>query len=466
MPVLSSLFDRIRTVGSNVTLVEPDRRWAGFAQANNDQAALTFSAVYAAVTLIADAIAAMPVHVYRKRRDGSSEPVSSGTYDYLLKQPNPEVPSFTFWQTVMGHKVLTGNAYLWVEKFDNGLPRYLWPIEPHRVMVGREPTGRRRKIYRVGNEPPMIDYAEGGEIVHLMNLPWDGSIGMSPIQKAAQALQLAGTARQYSTQLLDEGARPSGLLTTEAKLGAALSKELGETWDRLHSGDRRGRTAVLSEGTKWQQVSISPVDAQLMEILKWGVTDVARWFRVPPHLIGDVERSTSWGTGIAESNQIFFQLTLSPHLIPIEQTITNALLGGGATYMRFNAGGLLRGSVKEQYEAHRIALGNQPFMTQDEVRELLEMPPQGGKAAELGTSVGGAPPTVTPPIATPAPKAQEPTETQLMARAFIEGDSYAQIAIRFGLEGADPEEAVKKRIQRYFREEQGLTPSAARRQSA
>ena len=384
MPVLLNFLDRIRTRGSNVGLAEPSwRSYARWGEYNEDEA-LRFSAVYAAVSLIADAIASLPPHVYRAKRDGSAETVTSEAYAYLHTQANPEVPNFTFWQTVMGHKVLNGNAYIFVQKRADGLPLALWPIEPSRVMVGREPDGQRRKVYRIDNNDPMIDYSAGGEIVHIMSMSRDGVIGLSPIRQAAHVLGLAGAARDWSHALFGSGGKPGSVLSTPEKLSPAEASETGQYWDSLP----QGRTAVLSGGATWQQTTLSPVDAQLLDFLKWGVSDVARWFRVPPHLIGDVERSTSWGTGIAEQNQNFLTYTLAPHLIPAEQAVSSSLLGGGSVYMRFNTGGLLRGSTKERYEAYSIALGKQPFATQDQIRAFEEWPAMGGEAAELGVGVG------------------------------------------------------------------------------
>lgn len=445
--LLASFVRSVRTRGSNPIPREPN--WFGTSAtfgAPSDLGALQFSAVYACMRVISNNIAQLPVHVYQEHRDGA-EQISPSSLDYLLKKPNPEVPRFTFWQTVFNHKVLTGNTYIFVQKDQLGAPIALWPVEPARVQVGREPSGLRRKVYLIDSETPMIDYALGGEILHIMGDSWDGMIGLSPIKLAASSFRFSGAAQDYGSNLLGNAGIPGGILTSEQEMEPPIAAEIGARWDAKYGGSNRGgSTAVLSSGTKWQQVTVSPVDAQLLETMQWTVTEWARWFNVPPHLIQDITKQSSWGTGIAEQKQGFLSGTLAWHYIPAEQVITNDLLGGGSRYMKFNTGGWLRGSIKEQYETIRIALGNQPFISQDEAREYIEKSPMGGTAAVLGTAVGGGLPAAEP--------AEEPkgelTETQRMALAFLDGDSYGKIAIDFGLQGADPVQAVKRRLSRHF----------------
>lgn len=312
--------------------------------------AMALSAVYRAVWIIAMSIAIQPVGVFRRDADGNRINITDRPRYRFLRRPNPEVASSVFWATIAGHEVLTGNAFLYVVTDANRLPVEMWPIEPRRVKVGRDPE-TRRKVYLIDNTVSQVDFVSGGNIVHLMGLSTDGLRGLSPIEQGRESFGLSLAAEQYAASMLGRGSTPGGILTTDQELTPDQAKQASEQWEKWHKGSANaGKVAVFGKGTKWMSVQMNPQDAQLVETRKFQVADAERFFGVPPHLMFDVEKTTSWGSGIAEQGDAFVRYTLNGHTVPIEQTISDELLPAGA-FIDFDPSRLLRGNFTQQINA-------------------------------------------------------------------------------------------------------------------
>lgn len=312
----------------------------------NDDTATAITAVYRSVQLIASTIASLPLHVFERQEDGTREKVQYDADRYLWARPNPEVSSMVFWETVVGHEVLNGNAYLFVVKNRQGEPLELWPIEPARVTVQRDERGK--KVYTIDGAVEMVDFALGGEIVHVTGWGRNGLVGISPIRQMAQALGLIRAAEDYASLIYSQGSAPGGILSTDQAITEPQAEMFRIRWERANGGLARShKTAVLGNGLKWQSTSIDLEDAQMLATRQFQVAEIARMFGIPEHLLGSHDKQSSWGTGLEVNMRAFVTYTLQPHMIRFEQTISDELLRG-ERYVKFELGGLLRGTALEQ----------------------------------------------------------------------------------------------------------------------
>jgi HK97 family phage portal protein len=341
----------------------------------NDDRALSLTAVYRAVVVISTKAASLPLHIYMKNEDGTRERFEAESTRFIWDRPNPEMSAQTFWEMVIGHEVM-GDAFIWVAKNGAGEPLQLWPIEPARVRVGR--TADKRKVYEIDGELPMLDFAAGGEIVHVPNWSRGNLRGVSPVQLAANALSLGMSAQAYAERFYSQSTVPQGIISTDADLTQDEAETLAAIWSAQRSGLQNAhRDAVLSSGAKYQAVSISPADAQLLEERSFTVAEVSRIFGVPPHMLYDLERSTSWGTGIEAQSRGFLTDTLQAHLVRFEQAINYALLGQDAsTYAKFSLDAFLRATTAERYQAYALGYGR--WLSTNDIRRLEDMPPVDG----------------------------------------------------------------------------------------
>jgi HK97 family phage portal protein len=330
-----------------------------------EQVALQQVAVYACVSLLTDALSTLPLDAYRKDGDSAKKvtPVPG-----LLRSPL-EGMSLVDWLTrVYSSLIIRGNSYCLVVARDmNFRPTQLLPIHPDDVGARMSPEGRI--IYNIaGHEYDQRD------VIHTRGLTVPGSIvGLSPINYARNAIGLAATAETFGSQFFGQGATPSSTLETEQSLTDDQAQGLRDAWDNSHQG-RRG-TAVLTHGLKWKPISITPEESQFLETRQYQTNEIARLFRIPPHMIGEVDKTTSWGTGIAQQSAGFVRYTLTPWAIRLESSLS-ALLPQ-PQYVKANFEGLLRGTTLERYQGYAIAINNR-FMAPNEVRAYEDMAPYEG----------------------------------------------------------------------------------------
>lgn len=338
----------------------------------DETSAMTVSAVYRAVQLVASTIGSLPLHVYETQPDdGARERVTYAEDEYLWGRPNPEVTRSAFWETVIGHEVMSGNAFLWVGLNTDGDPLELWPVAPQRVRVGRDDEGR--KVYTVDGEVPFRDYRDGGEIIHVMGFSLNGLLGISPVRQMALTIGLAKAAEDFAATLFAQGTTLGGILHTDQQLEPAQAQEFARRWDAAHSGLRNAqRTAVMTHGLRWEPTMINPEDAQMLATRQFQVAEIARMFGVPEHLIGSHDKQSSWGQGLEVNNRAFVQFTLGPHIIRFEQAITDALLPS-SRYVKFAVEGLLRGTAMEQanYLDRLLRMG---VLSPNQIAALLDFP--------------------------------------------------------------------------------------------
>lgn len=314
-----------------------------------DDSAMTISAVYRATVLVASTIASFPRHVIDEE---TGEIVREPRERFLWGRPNPEVSAMEFWETVIGHEFMNGNAFMYVEKDGLGLPVALWPITPNRVRIHRHKrTGR--KFYTLDGDTslPFGDMTNGGEICHVASFGRDGMRGLSLVKLMASALSLAVAAEEFASRTFASGTHLAGVLETDQDLDQDVAEALMARWEKYNTGLRNAqKTAVMTNGLKWKQLSIDPGDAQMIETRKFQVLDVSRFTGIPAYML-DPEKTSSWGTGVAEQNQGFVTYTLTPHKVRFDQTVTDELVFTSGRRFEFDVSGLLRGKMKDQVEA-------------------------------------------------------------------------------------------------------------------
>ena len=329
------------------------------------------TAVYRAVSLISGAAAALPLKVFRSgRREEVRVP--------LLERPHPDATDFELWEYVYVSLLLWGNAYL--EKRRDGLGRVveLWPINPATVTVRRgalteaNPSG---KEFVIGSQV-LTPY----EVLHIPGLSYNGLVGLSPIQVARQALGLAAAAEAFGAKLFGSGSLMSGVLQTDQKLTEEVAQRVKADFAAKVGGGLRNahEVAVLDAGLKFQPISIPPEDAQFLQTRKFQVQEIARLYGVPPHLLMDLDGSTSWGTGIEQQTIGFVVYTLRPWLTRVERRVTASDLIPARAYAEYVVEGLLRGDTATRYQAYATAR-QWGWMSINEIRarENLE-PVEGG----------------------------------------------------------------------------------------
>ena len=258
-----------------------------------ERSAMQMTAVYSCVRILAEAIAGLPLHVYRYKDGGGKEKaLDHPLYRLLHDEPNPEMTSFVFRETLMTHLLLWGNAFAQVLRNGKDEVIGLYPLMPNRMMVGRDEAGRLYYEYqRTWDEPAgRFDTVRlsAREVLHIPGLGFDGLVGYSPIAMAKNAIGLAQATEDYGASFFANGAAPGGVLEHPGTIKDPA--RVRESWQSTFGGARNGnKIAVLEEGMKYTPISVSPEQAQFLETRKFQINEIARIFRIPPHMIGDLE---------------------------------------------------------------------------------------------------------------------------------------------------------------------------------
>lgn len=347
-------------------------------KAVNPKNAVQVSTVYACVRVIAETIASLPVGVYEATENGSQKSTQHPLYRLLHDEPNPEMSSFIWRETMLSHLLLWGNSYSQIIRSGKTDILGLYPLLPDRMEVDRDASGRLTYTYTT---------TEGGavhlnpeDVLHIPGLGFDGIMGYSPIALEKNAIGLGIAAEEYGSKFFQNGARPSGILTHPNTVRDP--KRLRESWNATYGGSSNGaKVAILEENMSFTPISLPNNEAQFLETRKFQVEEICRIFRVPPHLIGDLSRSTF--ANIEHQSIDFAMHTIRPWLVRIEQAMNRALFsenekagspGGRRFYVQFNIDGLMRGDYKSRMEGYAIARQN-GWMSANDIRALENMNP-------------------------------------------------------------------------------------------
>jgi len=338
----------------------------------NETTAMQTSAVYACVRIISEAIASLPLHTYVRTENGGKEQNFDHTlYTLLHDEPNDEMTSFVFRETLMAHLLLYGNAYAQIIRDGMGRPITLYPLLPNRITVGRNrDTGKIEYTYQTDNGQIVMPKES---VLHIAGLGFDGLIGYSPIAMARDAIGMCIAAEEYGAKFFGNGANPGGVLQHP---GVVKDPDrLRANWQAQFSGENAHKIAVLEEGLQFKQMSIPPEQAQFLETRRFQIDEIARIFRVPPHLLADLEKATF--SNIEQQSLEFVKYCLHPWVVRWEQSLQKALLlpsEKGKILIRFNLDGLMRGDYKSRQEGYAIGRQN-GWMSANDIRRLESMNP-------------------------------------------------------------------------------------------
>ncbi len=338
----------------------------------NPKQAVQVSAVYACVRVIAETIASLPVGVYEETDDGIRKAKEHPLYTLLHDEPNHEMTSFIMRETMMCHLLLWGNSYSQIIRSGKNKIVELYPLQPDHMEVDRDENGVLTYTYTTaeGN----VVYLKPSDVLHVPGLGFDGIMGYSPIALEKNAIGLGIAAEEYGSTFFKNGARPSGVLTHPNQVKDP--KRLRESWNATYGGSSNGgKVAVLEEGMVFSPISMPNNEAQFLETRKFQVEEICRIYRVPPHMIGDLSRSTF--SNIEHQSIDFAIHTIRPWVVRIEQAMNRILLSDsdkGRYYIHFNLDGLMRGDYKSRMEGYSIGRQN-GWLSANDIRELENLNP-------------------------------------------------------------------------------------------
>ncbi len=355
----------------------------------NERTAMQTTAVYACVRILAEAVASLPLHVYEYQDDGGKKLVHDHPLYYLLHdEPNPEMTSFVFRETLMSHLLIWGNAYAQIIRDGAGRVLGLYPLLPDKMEVQRDDKGNIYYVYSRNSDenPTFKEYGniklKAEDVLHIPGLGFDGLIGYSPIAMAKNAVGMTLACEEYGASFFANGANPGGVLEHPGVLKDP--SKVRESWNSVYRGvSNAHKIAVLEEGMKYQQIGIPPEEAQFLETRKFQINEIARLYRIPPHMVGDLDKSSF--SNIEQQSLEFVKYTLDPWVIRWEQSLQRSLLlpgEKGKYFIKLNVDGLLRGDYQSRMNGYAVGRQNGWFSAND-IREMENMNPipdeEGGK---------------------------------------------------------------------------------------
>jgi len=347
----------------------------------NERTAMQTTAVYACVRILAEAVASLPLHVYEYRDDGGKKLVHDHPLYYLLHdEPNPEMTSFVFRETLMSHLLIWGNAYAQIIRDGAGRVLGLYPLLPDKMEVQRDDKGNIYYVYSRNSDenPTFKEYGniklKAEDVLHIPGLGFDGLIGYSPIAMAKNAVGMTLACEEYGASFFANGANPGGVLEHPGVLKDP--SKVRESWNSVYRGvSNAHKIAVLEEGMKYQQIGIPPEEAQFLETRKFQINEIARLYRIPPHMVGDLDKSSF--SNIEQQSLEFVKYTLDPWVIRWEQSLQRSLLlpgEKGKYFIKLNVDGLLRGDYQSRMNGYAVGRQNGWFSAND-IREMENMNP-------------------------------------------------------------------------------------------
>ena len=347
----------------------------------NERTAMQTTAVYACVRILAEAVASLPLHVYEYQDDGGKKLVHDHPLYYLLHdEPNPEMTSFVFRETLMSHLLIWGNAYAQIIRDGAGRVLGLYPLLPDKMEVQRDDKGNIYYVYSRNSDenPTFKEYGniklKAEDVLHIPGLGFDGLIGYSPIAMAKNAVGMTLACEEYGASFFANGANPGGVLEHPGVLKDP--SKVRESWNSVYRGvSNAHKIAVLEEGMKYQQIGIPPEEAQFLETRKFQINEIARLYRIPPHMVGDLDKSSF--SNIEQPSLEFVKYTLDPWVIRWEQSLQRSLLlpgEKGKYFIKLNVDGLLRGDYQSRMNGYAVGRQNGWFSAND-IREMENMNP-------------------------------------------------------------------------------------------
>lgn len=346
------------------------------------QTAQRLSAVGASITLRGNAMSSLPIHHYRTKDNGTRERVpDSQFYKMLNLSPVNNWTAAAMYQWWERCYILRGDAYAEILRDRRGNPIGLLPWHPDRVTTELQGNDLVYMYSPDAKTKPYPRHAD--DVIHIPGNGFDGQKSLSAVQyDAYNSIGIALAANAFSRHFFENGASPKHLFETEKRMDVDQIDSFRELYDSRYAGPvNAGRPMILTEGLKMHALSMSALDAQLLESIKYSVIDIARACGVPPVLIGAQETTSSWGTGVSEIKQGFVTFHLAPRANVWQQELNRKLIRKDGEFVEHAFEGFLQGDAKAEGEALRQSVGGSQgpgWQTINEVRRIKNLPPADG----------------------------------------------------------------------------------------
>lgn len=340
------------------------------------ESAMQVATVFSCIRILAESVGQLPIHLYEQREREKRPAIEHPLYWLLHLAPNKRQTSLEFFEFLVACLALRGNAYAFINRI-KGVPRELLPLLPDSITPIETESGDIAYLHRLksGKEETYTS----DQVLHVPLFSFDGVCGISPITKARETIGLAMATEEHGGRLFSNGARPGGVLQNPGKMSDAAYERLKDSWAERHEGAGNAhRTAILEEGTTWASVGMSSEDAQFLETRKYQRSEICGIFRVPPHMVGDLERATF--SNIEHQSLDFVVRALIPYLRRIELRIRTQLLTEAERprfYAKFNQDALLRGDMAARATFY-TQLEQAGALSPNEIREREDMNPREG----------------------------------------------------------------------------------------
>lgn len=343
----------------------------------SDDRALQISAVWACIRLVVETVGSLPGGVFEES-NGVSTRIHDNQLSRLMRQPNRYMNAVDFFEAMTANLTMQGNAYAVIERNAVGQPSSLWPLYASAMVVDYLDDGSI--VYKYSDGKNVMVYAPES-ILHVKGFGLNGLVGLAPLAYARQSIGLSIAAETYGAKFFANGARPGGVLMIDKVLKPEQRAAVKKNFSDMHEGSSNAhRLHVLEANMKYQQMSIPPEDAQMLETRRFQVEDIARFFRVPSFLINDTAKTTSWGKGLEQQNLAFLAYSLRPYLTRWEQAINSKLVlpkDRAKTRFKFDLEDLLRGDSQARASYYGQMTQN-GLMTRNEARAKENLPPMPG----------------------------------------------------------------------------------------
>lgn len=338
----------------------------------NENSALKFSPVFAAVTKIAGTVASLPLVTYREGSKGKKRATDHYLYPILHHRPNSEMTAMQYREAMLGHLLLWGNHYSHIPQTLMGQATALWPLDPSRMKVKRpDPQGPLVYEYNMTDTGRTVNFPPW-EILHIAGLGFNGLIGYSVISLAREGIATGLAYEEYSGRFFSNNATPAGFLEVPGIVNAEEKKKIREDWYGMYGGVNKSQLiGIIGQGMKFNPVSVQARDAQFLESRKFSVVEVCRWFNIAPHMIFDLERSTN--NNIEQQSLESVIYTFRPWCVRVEQAIKNKLILEDNISVEHRLEGLLRGDTAAR-TAYYTAGRQWGWLSPNAILELENMP--------------------------------------------------------------------------------------------
>lgn len=340
-----------------------------------EDSALYSVAVWACVRILSETLASLPLILYHRLPRGKERATRHPLYKLLHMRPNPRMNSFMLRETMMAHLVTWGNAYALIDWEDYTTPKSIIPMRPDMVRV----TERGNELIYTYTLQGKALVLPSFDVWHIPGLGFDGLTGYSPITLAREAIGLAMATEEFGARFFGNGAQPGLVLKHPKTLSPESRDNLKKSWEESHKGlSNSHKAAILEEGMDIEKIGIPPEDAQFLETRKFQKSEIASFFHVPPHMIGDLEKATF--SNIEQQSLEFVVYTMRPWLVRWEQSIDTQLLLENQQeeyFAEFLVDGLLRGDFESRTRGYWTAIQG-GWMSPNEVRELENRNPREG----------------------------------------------------------------------------------------